>query len=190
MTITPNIEQLQRVLLTTAAKVEGGQLLPAPKEMANFDIAIREAIGALIDSGLADEIIVDAPQFSWRIDDDQMYGAVINAAGRIKIDEDGAAKASPSKRRQHRKPCPAEIENKPTATARPPAKKKPGGKADQVIALLKRRQGASLAEIMELTGWLAHSTRAAMSGLRKKGHAIERTQAEGSSVYRIGKAVR
>ena len=53
---------------------------------------------------------------------------------------------------------------------------------------MQRRQGASLAEITEATGWLPHSARAVLSGLRKKGFEIDRTNSEGGSVYRVTKA--
>ena len=58
-------------------------------------------------------------------------------------------------------------------------------KTDKVVALLKRKQGASLEELTKATDWLPHTTRAAMTGLRKKGHAIERTKVDGVSRYAI-----
>lgn len=42
-------------------------------------------------------------------------------------------------------------------------------KADKVIALLKRKQGATLEEMVHATGWLPHTTRAAMTGFKKRG---------------------
>ncbi|HCJ20892.1 MAG TPA: hypothetical protein DHV64_05050 [Erythrobacter sp.] len=39
----------------------------------------------------------------------------------------------------------------------------------KVIALLKRKDGATLDEIIEATGWLPHTSRAALTGLKKKG---------------------
>ncbi len=60
-------------------------------------------------------------------------------------------------------------------------------KIDKVIALLKRKQGATLDEMMKATGWLPHTTRAAMTGL-KKGHTIERDKRGGVSCYRITKS--
>jgi hypothetical protein len=40
--------------------------------------------------------------------------------------------------------------------------------------------------LVDATGWLPHTTRAALTGLRKRGFAIERTREEGSnSIYRI-----
>jgi hypothetical protein len=38
-----------------------------------------------------------------------------------------------------------------------------GGKTAQVVAMLKRKNGATLAEIMATTGWLCHTTRAFVS---------------------------
>ena len=58
-------------------------------------------------------------------------------------------------------------------------------KTDKVVALLKRKQGATLDELVKATGWLPHTTRAAMTGLRKKGHAIERVSVDGVSRYSI-----
>lgn len=47
-----------------------------------------------------------------------------------------------------------------------------GTKAAALIELLSRKEGASLDEMTERTGWLGHTVRAVMTGLRKKGHVI------------------
>ncbi|HXH00142.1 MAG TPA: DUF3489 domain-containing protein [Sphingomicrobium sp.] len=54
-----------------------------------------------------------------------------------------------------------------------------------VIALLQRSDGASLAELVENTGWLPHTIRAALTGLRKKGHTIDKLSREGVTAYSI-----
>ncbi len=54
-----------------------------------------------------------------------------------------------------------------------------------MIALLSREAGASLDELVQATGWLPHSARAALSGLRQRGYALTRQAGEGGSVYRI-----
>ena len=41
----------------------------------------------------------------------------------------------------------------------------------QVIELLQRGDSATLAELIADTGWLPHTTRAALTGLRKRGYA-------------------
>ncbi len=63
--------------------------------------------------------------------------------------------------------------------------KKAGSKIDKVTSLMRRKNGASLEEMVKATGWLPHTTHAALSGLRKKGHAITRTKEDGLSRYRI-----
>lgn len=75
----------------------------------------------------------------------------------------------------------AELEVMPVLDARKDTKNM------RLVGLLSRDSGATIAEIMEATGWLAHSSRAALTGLRKKGHTIQREQDAGDrgTVYRI-----
>jgi hypothetical protein len=47
-------------------------------------------------------------------------------------------------------------------------------KRDQLIAMLARDNGASISEIAAALEWLPHTSRAALTGLRKKGYTIER----------------
>jgi len=55
-----------------------------------------------------------------------------------------------------------------------------------VLELLSRADGATIEQIVEATGWLTHTTRAALTGLRKKGHVIISEKREGASrVYRV-----
>ena len=71
----------------------------------------------------------------------------------------------------------------PSATAEhDPAK--PISKQAQLAALVTRDTGATLNQMIELTGWLPHTTRAAMTGLRKKGYAISSYKVDGVRTYR------
>ena len=54
-----------------------------------------------------------------------------------------------------------------------------------ILSLLRRAKGASIAELTSAIGWQAHSVRAALTGLRKRGHDIERSVESGASRYRI-----
>jgi Protein of unknown function (DUF3489) len=79
---------------------------------------------------------------------------------------------------------PSPTNNAPTHQRHTPPR--PGSKQALLLSLLSRQQGACLAEMMEATGWLPHTTRAALTGLRQRGCTIERsTSAEGSSTYRL-----
>ncbi|MFI4935214.1 MAG: DUF3489 domain-containing protein [Caulobacterales bacterium] len=75
-----------------------------------------------------------------------------------------------------------------TAAARPQVAppSDPKGKLGQLLALLRRPDGASLADLVAETGWQAHSVRGAMSGALKKklGLAITSEKTEGGRVYR------
>ncbi len=46
---------------------------------------------------------------------------------------------------------------------------KPKTKKAQLMQLLTRKTGADVATISEKLGWLPHTTRAALTGLRKAG---------------------
>jgi len=54
---------------------------------------------------------------------------------------------------------------------------------------LGKEHGASLADLIECTGWQAHSVRGAMAGsLKKKGHSISSTMVDGVRHYRVAQA--
>ena len=62
-----------------------------------------------------------------------------------------------------------------------------GSKTAQVVALLQRKNGATLAEIMAKMGWLKHTVRGFMAGAMKKaGYNVESFKPErGDRTYRI-----
>lgn len=62
---------------------------------------------------------------------------------------------------------------------------KPVSKISTVADLLRREGGATLAELVAATGWQPHTTRAALTGLRKKGHKIERGTRDGSTTWSV-----
>ena len=58
-------------------------------------------------------------------------------------------------------------------------------KIGKIVTLLERKDGATLDEMIGATGWLPHTTRAALTGLKKKGHTIERDKRGDAACYRI-----
>lgn len=76
----------------------------------------------------------------------------------------------------------------PVLQPAPPVPAAPVKKTDLVLTLLGREQGATVAEMMAVTGWLAHTTRAALTGLRKKGHVLVRTKRDDVTCYRLAAA--
>ena len=101
------------------------------------------------------------------------------------------ALAKPNKaQRRMARPAPSDTAGGVLPVAASPAaqrapKPAAGAKTTAVIALLERDQGATLAELIAVTDWLPHTTRAALTGLRKKGHVIERSKRGEETCYRI-----
>jgi DNA-binding MarR family transcriptional regulator len=62
-----------------------------------------------------------------------------------------------------------------------------GTKMARILGLLQRDQGATLADLIAATDWLPHTTRAALTGLRKRGYvvALDRSNKERGSTYSI-----
>jgi hypothetical protein len=67
-----------------------------------------------------------------------------------------------------------------------PGAPRAGTKLAGVIALLRRKNGASIDDLTATTGWLPHTARAALTGLRKRGYAVEAERGKNKkAVYRI-----
>lgn len=58
-------------------------------------------------------------------------------------------------------------------------------KHQQVIDLLNREGGATLEELSTIANWLPHSTRAYLTGLKKKGEVIESDKIDSVRRYRL-----
>ena len=72
----------------------------------------------------------------------------------------------------------------PEAAKLPPTAKSPS-KLDLVEGLLRGENGASIAEMVEATGWQQHSVRGAMAGaLKKRGLTITSEKVDGTRRYR------
>jgi hypothetical protein len=68
------------------------------------------------------------------------------------------------------------LAGKPARTPRDPGvphKPREGTKQEQVLAMLRRPEGATVAQIADATGWAQHTVRGFFAGLKKKGHAVE-----------------
>ena len=197
MSIKLNDKQL--VLLSAASQRDDHCLVPpaGPKRAQG-----RRALARLLEAGLVKGIRAKAGAPIWRRDDDtgQTYALKLTAAGAkaIAVDETGSFEGEAERRPDHpivsvdRKPEPcsdsaAAIDKRNSYVASPPTSPRGGTKIAQVIELLQRGDGATLAELVAATGWLPHTMRAALTGLRKRGYAVgmDRADKARGSVYRI-----
>lgn len=69
-----------------------------------------------------------------------------------------------------------------------PLAPKPASKAMRIVLLMQRPEGASLDEMVAETGWLPHTMRAALTGLRKKGHKIAKSKVDEMTRYTVATA--
>ena len=84
---------------------------------------------------------------------------------------------------------PAQRADRPSPSAEPIAL---SGKLGAMAMLLRRAQGASLAQLVEATGWKAASVRGAMAGaLKARGLTIVSEKAQGGvRTYRVRQPLR
>ena len=162
------LTETQLILLTIASQRANGSLMPLPETLASAADRATDAITALVKKLLAAEEPVDVPILSWREENGKWIGVRITDAGRQAIGADKAPDAS-------------------TQAVEAPSPSKPT-KASLVLGMLRRADGATLDELTTATGWLRHTTRAALTGLRKKGHTIDKTKRDDATCYRIAAA--
>ena len=169
------LSDTQTILLSTASQRDNGSLLPLPATLKPSG-GTAKAMTALISNGLAEERETSDTAVSRRTEGDFQYGVFITADGEdaIGVEREQGGNCSSSA-------TAATAPSSGPSSDRVEAPSKSAG----VIALLVRPDGATLPELIEATGWLPHTTRAALTGIRKKGHAITRGKRDGATCYRI-----
>lgn len=80
--------------------------------------------------------------------------------------------------------CPEE-DSRPAPATDPAGK--PASKIQKVIDLLERPDGTSLDELISATGWQPHTTRAALTGLKKKGYSVSSDKVGEVRRYRVSR---
>jgi hypothetical protein len=169
--IMTKLSDTQAVLLSTAAQRATGSLLPLPASLKPGGGATK-ALEALAKRSFAEERETSDVAARCRSEGDLSFGLFLTGAGAAAI-----GVTLPGGEQQET--ASDEAPQAPTSAKAP-------RKAALVLDLLSRPAGATLAELMELTGWLPHTTRAALTGLRKKGHAISRGKRDGVTCYTAG----
>jgi hypothetical protein len=195
----------QLIVLSSAAQHDEG-LATRPANL-NAAAAMKVA-SSLIDKGLVREIRAKADAPVWHENDDGRFALKITRVGREAIgveddEEQHAAQSSAGTGASKPKNSASKAAGKKgakTPSARTKAARgktagdaesssaqvRAGSKQAKIIELMKRTKGATLDEMVKATDWLPHTIRAALTGLRKRGFALERINDEAKgSVYRI-----
>jgi hypothetical protein len=182
----PKLTDTQILILSRAATRPGNLAMPLPEGL--HGAAAKMAVNRMITNGWIEEVDANIRRGEplWR-ETGNSHGTTLIAteAGLAAIGiEPVVATASASARKA--KPQ-ADAEPSATDTLRPVAIRA-GTKQAQIIALLQRPEGASIAEIVAATGWQPHTARGAISCALKKnlGLPITAVKAEGrGTVYRL-----
>ena len=150
----------QAIILSAASQRDGHIALPLPDSLRGG--AATKVVGAMLAKGFLEEVEADMRngETVWRETGDG-HGVTLVATdaglAAIGIEPDSA-------------------EAKPTEDPEPkPRKPREGTKQATLIAMLRAPDGATIAEIMDATGWQSHTVRGAMSGSLKKKLGLEVT---------------
>lgn len=166
----PDLTDLQLILLSTAFAREDGHLFPLKTSVADSSADVVDAISTLLKRKLVMRAPAGSIARTWKTEEDYRIGLVLADRARALIDGEGAAEESPL------------VE--PVAPSAVLAIR-PGTKARTVLDLLARAEGASRDDLIDATRWLPHTARAAFTGLRRKGHTIERAPRGNRTVWRL-----
>jgi hypothetical protein len=186
------LSDIQTILLSTASQRADGNLLPPPDNIGGAGSRVQKSVSALLKRGFVTETAVTEPDRAWREEGDRRIGLVLTGSGReaIGLKPDAADGDDEAENGGSVHELPASGSGSETASvaehsANRAGTVRAGSKQAMVVELLSRESGATLAEVTQATGWLPHTTRAALTGLRKKGHKVEKAKRGEVTCYTI-----
>jgi hypothetical protein len=184
MTATLNLTDTQLVLLSAASQRDDGLLVQPARLKGGAATAVVEK---LLLTAYVEEIAVGRDDPHWRQDGNGWFvGLKITQAGLRAIgigQEEDTAEAADSDDGAR---ALSEADESASSSALLQRAIQVGSKQAHVLSLLQRHGGATLDDLIAATGWLPHSTRAALTGLRQRGYQIARSKGDdGRSVYHI-----
>lgn len=184
----PRLTDTQLVLLSNAAKRDDGTLLPLPKRVEIEPRILTRVLRGLLKKGLVREQPATPEAAYWRENPKSgRHMLVITPDGLDAIgvvDGQTEQQTKPRNTPQGRK---VQRERRRNTAQKPSVR--PGTKLATIIDLLQRNEGATIAEMVDATGWQQHSVRGAISGNLKKrmGLTVSSETVEGRGrIYRIG----
>jgi hypothetical protein len=173
-----------QLILLSAASQRDDLLFARPSTMNAR--AADAAIAAIVRRGLAEEVVTVGDQPNWHLDKGRgPIGYRISVRGLAALGlptDDHSVAVEPRPDDEH-----PPVERHP---GKRHAGSRSGTKPALVLALVGRPDGASIDDLTRATGWLPHSVRAAISGLRKGGTRINRAVDDRGTVYRLDASCR
>jgi Protein of unknown function (DUF3489) len=180
MSDTKPLTANRQLVLNTAAQRSDGSVLPLPPDLNVRGAARKQLIAGLLSAGLLMEEHARSEQPVWRQDADGQPLALLLAPqstavtrAPIPTNSELAARAEgPGSEDGH------VIRSVASANS-------PRGKLGLVLEAIATDTGSTIDELVALTGWLPHTTRAAITGLRKRGFPIQIEGHDGRKAYRL-----
>jgi hypothetical protein len=164
---TIELSDSERQILRTACARKGGYVLPADTTLTGG--TLKKVLGSMLSRGLAQEVPASGKHEVWRTSEG-------GTALTLKVTK-AAREAVGSKRKRTAAPA-----------GKVTPKQRDDSKQAQVIAMLKRPDGATVDEIMTQTEWQAHTVRGFFAGALKKRLGLEVTSEkveDRGRVYRL-----
>ncbi len=208
MPSTKALSHTQQHALETAADRPTRFVLPLPPDLPARGVVRQRLLAGLLQAGFVGEVPAADRACAWRTDATGRAIALrltklgLAAIGRAPAVTRRKARALPasslprsSERARGSAPL-VEAESagnapggsQPPAPSGAPPESHPRGKLGRVLASLSADTGATLPELVALTGWQPHTTRAALTRLRRRGYALERLDLDGRRACRLGAA--
>jgi len=176
----------QTIILNAGAQRPDNIALPLPKGL--HGAAAKMAVTKMIAHGWLQEVDANLRRGEplWReTGDGHGTTLVVTDAGLLAIGIEPVMASAVTASRKAK----LDADPQPTAADTPkPVTIRTGTKQAQIIALLQRPEGATIAEMVTATGWLAHTLRGSISGALKKklGLPITAEKVEGKgTVYKL-----
>lgn len=183
----PKLTDTQLVILNAAAARNSRAVLPLPKSLKINKGTATSVLKILLKKGLIEEQPSTPRAEAWRQDEaGQRYMLAIAEPGIAALESGPGASADKSGSGAPQSSSQPKPSRKAEVGAAP--SKRPGGKLETILELLKRSEGAPLTELENATGWQPHSVRAALTGLRKRDIPILRERQDGITRYRVAAA--
>jgi Protein of unknown function (DUF3489) len=178
------LTETQLAILSSAAKRQDrGVILPERLKGQ----AARNTLERLISCGLIEEVSATGDLPVWRHNDQGPFAMRVTGAGLAAIGIEPEAAGRNERRSDCDEPGQKQKPHSGRAGDRHgSAVPRSGSKQALLVGLLSRDEGATLSDIIAATGWLPHTARAALTGLRHKGYALTSSkEIGGARTYRI-----
>ena len=179
---TRRLDLTQCALLNAGLRHTDGALLPAPAFAPKGAAHLDQAIALLTRRGLArmeEGVACISPLGVSAMLDTDPNGGPITCRQALEL----AVLPGRYQPAHDRADVPAQ--RLPTSPATTRTRSRKPGKLDLIADMLAAPVGASLEDLTIATGWLPHSVRAGMTGLRKQGHSISRSTVDGVTRFAI-----